>query len=69
MAGMMAGKPKLTMKVPIVVQSGELALLFRLHSYQHRPDGKQTSIRAWHRGGARQADGTWRLLSTTDRHR
>jgi uncharacterized protein (TIGR02246 family) len=27
MTGMMAGKPKLTMKVPIVTQAGELALL------------------------------------------
>ena len=61
MAGMMAGKPKLTMKVPIVVQSGELALLVSDYTVVSTgPDGKQTSISA--RGTEvvrRQADGTW----------
>ena len=64
MAEMMAGKPKLTMKVPIVVQSGELALLVSDYTVVTAgPDGKQTSISA--RGTEvvrRQADGTWRFV-------
>jgi uncharacterized protein (TIGR02246 family) len=61
MAGMMATKPKLTMKVPIVVQNGELALLVSDYTVVSTgPDGKQTSISA--RGTEvvrRQADGNW----------
>jgi len=64
MAGMMAGKPKLTMQVPIVVQSGELALLVSDYTVTSiGPDGEQTSMSG--RGTEvvrRQADGTWRFV-------
>jgi len=64
MAGMIAGKPRLTMKVPIVVQNGELALLVSDYTVTSTgADGKQTSISA--RGTEvvrRQADGTWRFV-------
>jgi len=64
MAGMMAGKPKLTMKVPIVVQSGELALLVSDYTVVTTgADGKETKVSA--RGTEvvrKQADGTWRFV-------
>jgi uncharacterized protein (TIGR02246 family) len=64
MAGMIAGKPRIAMKVPIVVRSGELALLVSDYTVTSTgPDGKQTSVSA--RGTEvvrRQADGTWRFV-------
>lgn len=59
--GMLASKPRLTMKVPIVLQNGELALLVSDYTVvMTGADGKPTTISA--RGTEvvrRQADGTW----------
>ena len=64
MAGMIATKPRLTMKVPVVVQNGELALLVSDYTVTSTgADGKPTSMSA--RGTEvvrRQADGTWRFV-------
>src|SRR5580698_8690718 len=64
LAGMIAGKPKLTMKVPVVIQNGELALLVSVYTVvMTGADGKPTTISA--RGTEvvrRQADGTWRFV-------
>jgi ketosteroid isomerase-like protein len=52
------------MKVPIVVENGDLALTVSDYTFTSTgPDGKQTSISA--RGTEvvrRQADGTWRFI-------
>jgi uncharacterized protein (TIGR02246 family) len=62
--GMMAGKPKVTMKVPIVVVNGELALLVSDYSVAATgADGKPATMSG--RGTEvvrRQADGTWRFI-------
>jgi uncharacterized protein (TIGR02246 family) len=62
--GMLAGKPRLTMKVPIVLQNGELALLVSDYTVvMTGAEGKPTTISA--RGTEvvrRQADGTWRFV-------
>ena len=64
LAGMIAGKPKLSMKVPVVIQNGELALLVSDYTVvMTGADGKPTTISA--RGTEvvrRQADGTWRFV-------
>jgi uncharacterized protein (TIGR02246 family) len=64
MVAMIAGKPRLAMKVPIVVQNGDLALTVSDYTFTSTgPDGKLTSISA--RGTEvvrRQADGTWRFI-------
>jgi ketosteroid isomerase-like protein len=64
MAGFVASKPRIVMKVPIVVQSGDLALTVSEYTITSTgPDGKQTSSSA--RGTEvvrRQADGTWRFV-------
>ena len=63
-AGFVASKPRIAMKVPIVVQSGELALTVSEYTITSTgSDGKQTSSSA--RGTEvvrRQADGTWRFV-------
>ena len=62
--GMLASKPKLTMKVPIVLVNGELALLVSDYTVAMTgADGKPTTMSA--RGTEvvrRQADGTWRFV-------
>jgi uncharacterized protein (TIGR02246 family) len=62
--GMLAGKPRLTMKVPIVLQNGDLALLVSDYTaVMTGADGKPATIAA--RGTEvvrRQADGTWRFV-------
>jgi uncharacterized protein (TIGR02246 family) len=62
--GMLAGKPRLTMKVPIVVQNGDLALLVSDYTVvMTDADGKPSTIAA--RGTEvvrRQTDGTWRFV-------
>jgi uncharacterized protein (TIGR02246 family) len=62
--GMLAGKPRLTMKVPIVLQNGELALTVSDYTVvMTGADGKPSTISA--RGTEvvrRQADGTWRFV-------
>ena len=62
--GMMAGKPKITMKVPIVLVNGELALLVSDYTLAMTgADGKPTTVSA--RGTEvvrRQPDGTWRFV-------
>ncbi len=61
---MLAGKPRLTMKVPIVLQNGELA--FTVSDYTivtTGADGRPATISA--RGTEvvrRQPDGTWRFV-------
>ena len=64
MTAMMAGKPRIGMKVPIVVQNGDLALTVSDYTVTSTgPDGKQASSSA--RGTEvvrRQADGTWRFI-------
>jgi ketosteroid isomerase-like protein len=46
-AGFVASKPRIAMKVPIVVQSGELALTVSEYTITSTgPDGKQTSSSA-----------------------
>ena len=64
MAGFVASKPRIEMKVPIVVLSGDLALTVSEYTVTSTgPDGKQTSSSA--RGTEvvrRQADGTWRFV-------
>jgi uncharacterized protein (TIGR02246 family) len=62
--GMLAGKPRITMKVPIVLVNGELALLVSDYTLAMTgADGKPTTITA--RGTEvvrRQPDGTWRFV-------
>jgi ketosteroid isomerase-like protein len=64
MTAMIAGKPRLEMKVPIVVQNGDLALTVSDYTVTSTgPDGKQASSSG--RGTEvvrRQADGTWRFI-------
>jgi uncharacterized protein (TIGR02246 family) len=64
LTGMLAGKPRLTMKVPIVLVNGDLALLVSDYSVAMTgADGKPTTIAG--RGTEvvrRQADGTWRFV-------
>ena len=59
--GMLPSKPRITMKVPIVLVNGDLALLVSDYSVAMTgADGKPTTITA--RGTEvvrRQADGTW----------
>jgi uncharacterized protein (TIGR02246 family) len=63
-AAMIATKPRIDMKVPIVVQSGELALLVSDYTVTGAgPDGKQSSTSA--RGTEvvrRQPDGSWLFI-------
>ena len=62
--GMLAGKPQLTMKVPIVLRNGDLALLVSDYTVvMTGADGKPSTIAA--RGTEvvrRQTDGTWRFV-------
>jgi len=62
--GMLAAKPRITMKVPIVLVNGELALLVSDYTLAMTgADGKPTTITA--RGTEvvrRQPDGTWRFV-------
>ena len=64
MSGMMASKPHIVMKVPIVTVSGELALLVSDYTLTSTgADGARTSVSG--RGTEvvrRQADGTWRFV-------
>jgi uncharacterized protein (TIGR02246 family) len=64
MAGFIAGKPRLTMQVPIVIQNGDLALLVSDYSVtMPGADGQPSTSSA--RGTEvvrRQADGTWRFV-------
>ena len=64
MAGFVAAKPRIEMKVPIVVRNGDLALIVSDYTLTSTDrDGKQTSSSA--RGTEvvrRQADGTWRFI-------
>jgi uncharacterized protein (TIGR02246 family) len=64
MRSMLAGKPRLTIEVPKVVQSGDLALLCsRWSSTTTGPDGKETTDTGNGREVVRrQADGTWRFV-------
>jgi uncharacterized protein (TIGR02246 family) len=64
MAGMLKGKPKMTMKVPVVIQNGDLALLVSDYTVAATgADGKQSTMSG--RGTEvvrRQADGSWRFI-------
>jgi uncharacterized protein (TIGR02246 family) len=64
MRSMLAGKPRLTIEVPKVVQSGDLALLCsKWSSTSTGPDGKETTDTGNGREVVRrQADGTWRFV-------
>jgi uncharacterized protein (TIGR02246 family) len=63
MRQMLAGHPTLTMEVPLVVQTGDLALLgSKWTSTTTGPDGKQSTDSGNGREVVRrQADGTWRF--------
>jgi uncharacterized protein (TIGR02246 family) len=64
MRQMLAGKPRLTITVPTVVQTGDIALLCsRWETVGTGPDGKE--IRQSGNGREvvrRQTDGTWRFV-------
>ena len=64
MRSMLAGKPRLTIEVPKVVQAGDLALLCSKWSVTSTgPDGKETTDSGNGREVVRrQADGTWRFV-------
>jgi uncharacterized protein (TIGR02246 family) len=64
MRSMLAGKPRLTIEVPKIVQSGDLALLCsKWSSTSTGPDGKETTDTGNGREVVRrQADGTWRFV-------
>jgi uncharacterized protein (TIGR02246 family) len=64
MRSMLAGKPRLTIEVTKVVQSGDLALLCsKWSSTSTGPDGKETTDTGNGREVVRrQADGTWRFV-------
>ncbi len=64
MRAMLADKPRLTIEVPKVVQSGDLALLCsKWSSTTIGPDGKEkTDAGNGREVVRRQADGTWRFV-------
>jgi uncharacterized protein (TIGR02246 family) len=64
MRGMLKGNPRLTIEVPQVVQSGDLALLCsKWSSTSTAPDGSTTTESGNGREVVRrQPDGTWRFV-------
>ncbi len=64
MTGFIASKPRIEMKVLIVVQSGDLALTVSEYTPRSTgPDGKQTATSARGTGVVRrQTDDTWRVV-------
>ena len=64
MTGMIAEKPRLKIEVPLVVQSGDLALLFSKWSATSvGADGKESTMSGNGREVVRrQADGTWKFV-------
>jgi ketosteroid isomerase-like protein len=64
MTGFIASKPRIEMKVLIVVQSGDLALTVSEYTTRSTgPDGKQTATSARGTGVVRrQTDDTWRFV-------
>lgn len=64
MRQMLAGKPKLTIQVPVVVEAGDIALLFsKWSSTTTGSDGSETAQSGNGREVVRrQPDGTWQFV-------
>jgi ketosteroid isomerase-like protein len=66
---MLAGNPRLSMKVPIVLQNADLVLLVSDYTVvMTGVDGKPSRLARGAEVVCRQTDGTWRFVRQSDRH-